>query len=332
MRADDVEPDVGRIRLGLTLGNNGSLGADSSISMDYRTPALDRFGSELQIQAVLGDVNSLSGEYFKLLEPSQSWFVTTRVKLEARAVDIYLPSGFKVASYELAYGFAALGGGYQIGRFGELRAQIERGQGQAILKEGQSDTKRQDIDIGRLVASGGIDTFDNPFFPTRGMRLGVRWAEGFERLGDSSNYQTGSAIALSAVSIGRHSLVSGLSGGTSLEGTTPVDTLYRLGGPFRLSGYQRDELSGESFALAQLLYRYRLTDGSAQTLGSKLYVGGSFEAGQVWARRKDVDIGDLRYGASAYVAADTALGPMFLAFSRASDGRQAVYLFIGRPF
>jgi NTE family protein len=127
-------------------------------------------------------------------------------------------------------------------------------------------------------------------------------------------------------------VISGLSGGTSLDGATPVDTLYRLGGPFRLSGYQRDEFSGDTFALAQLIYRYRVLDGAAQTLGSKVYVGGSFEAGQAWEHRKDFDTSDLRYGASVYVGADTALGPMFLTVSRADGGRQAVNLFIGRPF
>ena len=332
VRAEDVAPDVGKIRLGLTLSNNGSQGADSTISMDYRTPALDRFGSELQIQATLGDRNSLSGEYFKLLEPSQSWFATTRLNLENRAVDLYKPSGFKNASYELVYGLAALGGGYQIGRFSEVRAQIERGQGRATLKEGLAYPNRIDLDIGRLVGSVGVDSFDSPFFPTKGVRLGARWAEGFEALGDNSNYQTVAGSAFAALSTGRHSVISGLSGATSLDGTTPVDTLYRLGGAFSLSGYRPDELSGETFALGQLIYRYRLSEGSAQTLGSKIYVGGSFEAGQVWATRKDFEISDLRYGASVYVGADTALGPMFLAVGRADDGRQAVYLFIGRPF
>ncbi len=332
VRAEDVAPDVGRIRLGLTLTNNGSQGADSTISMDYRTPALDRYGSELQIQATLGDRNSLSGEYFKLVEPSQSWFATTRLNLENRAVNIYKSSGFKLASYELVYGLAALGGGYQVGRFGEVRAQIERGQGRAVLKEGSANPSKIDLDIGRLVGSGGVDSFDNPFFPTNGVRLNLRWAQGFETLGDNNNYQTASGSVLSALSAGRHTLISGLSGGTSLSGVTPVDTLYHLGGPFKLSGYQRDELSGDTFALAQLIYRYRLLDGAAQTLGSKIYVGGSVETGQAWAHRKDFDSSDLRYGASVYLGADTALGPMFLTVSRAQGGRQAVNLFIGRPF
>jgi NTE family protein len=332
VRAEDVEPDVGRIRLGLTLSNNGSQGADSTVSMDYRTPALDRYGSEVQIQATFGDHNSLSGEYFKLLEPSQSWFTTTRLGFENRPVSLYSPSGFKLASYDLDYGLAALGAGYQIGRFGELRAQIERGQGRAFLKEGQASIRKFDLNIGRLVATGGIDSFDNPYFPTKGVRLGVRWAEGIKALGDASSYQTASAMAMSTLSTARHSVIAGLSGGAGLQGVTPIDSLYRLGGPFRLSGYRRDELSGDSYALAQLLYRYRLKDGSAHTLGSKIFVGGSLEAGQVWAHRNNIDLKDLKYGASVYVAADTALGPMFLAVSRADDGRQAVYLFIGRPF
>jgi NTE family protein len=332
VRAEDVAPDAGRIRLGLTIGNDVNQGSDFTLSMDYRTPALDRYGSEVQIQASLGDRNSLSGEYFKLLEPSQSWFATSRLVVENQAVNVYRPSGFKLAGYDLTYGLAALGGGYQLGRVGEVRLQLERGQGQAVLKNGVAIPKTIDLDIGRVVATAGIETLDSAFFPTRGQRINLRWVEGFSGLGDNADYQTVAATALSTFSAGRHSVIGLLAGGSSLDGVTPLDSLYHLGGPFSLGGYQRNELTGSTFASGQLVYRYRLSDGSAKTLGSKLYVGASLQSGQVWTRQKDFALDDLRYAGTLYIGADTAFGPTFLAFGSSDDGRRAVYLFIGRPF
>ena len=332
VRAEDVAPDAGRIRLGLTVGNDVNQGSDFTVSMDYRTPALDRYGSEIQIQASLGDRNSLSGEYFKLLEPSQSWFATARLDVQNQAVNVYKPSGFKLGGYDLTYGLAALGGGYQIGRVAEVRVQLERGQGQAVLKNGVARPEEINLDIGRVVTTLGIETLDNPFFPTRGQRVNLRWVEGLEALGDNTDYQTASASALSAFSAGRHSVIAGLAGGSSLDGVAPLDALYHLGGPFSLGGYQRDELTGGTFAAGQLMYRYRLSDGSAKTLGSKVYVGASVQSGQVWARQEDFALDDLRYAGNLYIGADTALGPMFLAYGSSDDGRRAVYLFIGRPF
>jgi NTE family protein len=102
---------------------------------------------------------------------------------------------------------------------------------------------------------------------------------------------------------------------------------------FSLSGYRRDELVGQTFAAGSLIYRYALTDTSRQLFGgTRLFMGASLEAGQVWDQRDDFDLQDLRIGGSIYVGADTILGPAFLAYGQSEDDRRAVYLFIGRPF
>jgi NTE family protein len=107
---------------------------------------------------------------------------------------------------------------------------------------------------------------------------------------------------------------------------------FSLGGPFSLPGYQVDELSGETFGVARLMYRYKLTDSSKSLLGIPLYAGVTLVAGNTWARHGDASWDDLRYAANVFVAADTVIGPTFVAFGAADDGRTAVYLLIGTPF
>jgi NTE family protein len=80
------------------------------------------------------------------------------------------------------------------------------------------------------------------------------------------------------------------------------------------------------------MYRYRLTDHSDSLFGIPLYVGATVVAGNTWARREDASLDDLRYGGSVYAGADTAIGPVFVAFGAASHGRTAFYIFVGKPF
>jgi NTE family protein len=101
---------------------------------------------------------------------------------------------------------------------------------------------------------------------------------------------------------------------------------------FSLSGYRKEELAGEGFMTAQLIYRRQLLGGPEQIFGVPLFAGGSLELGDAWAAGRDFEASDLRFGGSVYVAAKTAFGPVYLAFGRSEGGRQSAYLIIGRAF
>jgi NTE family protein len=111
-----------------------------------------------------------------------------------------------------------------------------------------------------------------------------------------------------------------------------LSSLFTLGGPFSFPGYAVDELTGETFAAARAMYRYKITDSSKSLFGIPLYAGATVVAGNAWARHGDASAKDLRFAASVYVAADTTIGPVFLTFGAADNGRTALYLFIGKPF
>ena len=130
----------------------------------------------------------------------------------------------------------------------------------------------------------------------------------------------------------KDAFILGLSGGSNLSGDTPISAKYRLGGLFKLSGYHPDELSGDAFGLTQFVYRRSIERAPVSLFGARLYTGFSLEAGQVWARRKDVDLKDLTVAGSVYLGADTPLGPLFLGYGGTDQGRGSAYLFIGKPF
>ncbi len=321
-----------RVRLGLTVDTDLVEGSEYSFSVDYRTGALDAFGSEVRLAATFGERNAFAADYFRLLGPSQTWFVNPRVLSEARVVDFYAPDGFRLAGYDLIYGVAGIDVGYQFGTYGEVRVGYERGAGTAELSDGVRVATRQNIDIGRIVLSGGVDTLDHPFFPARGQAAEVRLAVADEALGNSDDYVLFDFGYQAARSSGQLSFVTDIRAGSAISGVASVDALYRLGGPFSLSGYHREELAGEAFAIGRLTTLYRFPTSETGLFGVPFYIGASGELGRVWEDADDLNLAELRLGGNVFVAADTPIGPVFIALGASEGGRQTLNLFIGRPF
>jgi NTE family protein len=104
--------------------------------------------------------------------------------------------------------------------------------------------------------------------------------------------------------------------------------MFALGGLFNLSGYQINQLAGQSYALGSLLYYYRLA--LAPLLLRGLYVGGSLEAGNMWTRLDGTKAEGLLTSGSVFIGADSAFGPFYLAYGRAFDDQlDTVYLYFG---
>lgn len=332
VRAEDSRRNAGRVRLGMIVENDFNTESDVAVSVDYRSAALDAYGSEIRAIATIGDINEFGLEYFRLLEPEQSWFAVARAEIENRPVNLYSTRGFKTAGYDLTYGLLGIDAGRQFGNIAEVRVGTEFGTGRAKLSEGVGPFNEVDIDTGRVFASAGLDTLNDPFFPRRGISAKMRWTHGLEGLGDNADYQTMSASGLHAFTFGRNTVLTSVSGGLRLSGAPPLDTLYRIGGLFSLSGYRLDELAGENFVAGRLIYRRSLINTEDVLFGVPLFVGGSIEVGEVWSEPDNFSLDDVRFGGSVYVGANTALGPVYLAFGRSEGGRQSAYLVIGRSF
>ncbi|MBA3068275.1 MAG: BamA/TamA family outer membrane protein [Hyphomonas sp.] len=332
VRAEDNVPDAGQIRFGLIVENDFNTESDTAISLDFRSAALDSYGSEVEARVTLGDFNEVSAEYFRRLDARQNWFASVRGEVRNRPVNLFSRRGFKEAGFDLTYGLASVAGGYQFGNDGEVRVGMELGAGRAKLNEGFAPYSEVDIDIARLVASGTYDRLDDPFFPREGVRAEARWVQGVKALGDNADFQTVSASTVAAASQGPHTLIAVIAAGQRLDGTAPLDALYRVGGLFSLSGYRKEELAGENFLTTQLIYRRQLLVDSQQIFGLPLFVGGSAEFGDVWQGDNGLDTDNLRFGGSVFVATQTAFGPVYFAFGRSEGGRQSAYLLIGRTF
>ena len=327
-RADDVA----NIRAGLTMENDLDGNGEYVISLEYRSPPIDRFGSEIRADAVFGDRFGFTAEMFKLFDTSQHVFMAPRVNFVTRNVPRYRDDGFRTGSYRANFAEIELDAGWQFDFPAEIRFGYQRGSGEARLQEGFATPDSLAIDIGQFNLSAGLDTLDSAFFPTRGVRLSSRWSIARESLGASADFETLEAHAMGAWSRGSDTLIAQLDAASSLTGTVPIESLFRIGGLFSLSGYKEEELVGETYALGRLVYRRRLNRDNAQAFGVPLYAGVSLEGGNVWADRDLASTSDITLAGSVFLSADTVMGPVYLAYGRSDADRQSLYVFVGRPF
>ena len=97
-----------------------------------------------------------------------------------------------------------------------------------------------------------------------------------------------------------------------------------------MSGLRRNSLIGQQLLFGRAVAYHRISR-TAPILDLPIYIGGSLEVGNVWARTSDISLGSLRTGVSAFIAADAPIGPLWLAIGQ-SHSDTSVYLVFGRAF
>ena len=63
-----------------------------------------------------------------------------------------------------------------------------------------------------------------------------------------------------------------------------------------------------------------------------VYAGFSVEGGQLWSERSDIDYSDMITAGSIYLAIDSPVGPIYIAYGRTNESHDAIYLALGWPF
>jgi NTE family protein len=134
-----------------------------------------------------------------------------------------------------------------------------------------------------------------------------------------------------AWSVGKSTVFASLSFDSHLGSEIPFYDQFRLGGFFKLSGLETNQLQGNVSGHAALGYYWQITE-LPSLLGSGVYVGGALEAGNAWADIDDAEFGELLGAGVVFLGAETILGPVYLGYGRAEGGEDSFYLRLGRVF
>ncbi|HET7674826.1 MAG TPA: patatin-like phospholipase family protein [Gammaproteobacteria bacterium] len=296
----------------------------------YRKPAVNHLGGEWDSALQVGRTRRVfTGLYQPLgygspffVEPSAEYLNHTFYTFTGATRD----AEFNVRTLQ-----AALDIGREIGDLGEIRFGLARGKFDTTPHVGDSILPAAHDGFGAYEFRFAFDTLNNYNFPSEGVYANLYTFSARPGLGGRLNYDKVSLTAGAAFSIGDNNFLINTDIGTSLGTQVPFYDQFTLGGFLSLSGLRQDELRGNEAFATHLIY-YNRVGTLPGVLGNGVYIGGSLEAGNVWQDRGHDYFSGLRYGASLFVGADTAIGALYLGTGLSQNNQAAFYLYLGRPF
>ena len=313
------------MRFGLDLNNEA---LDLAVGFRARLIALDvgKPGAEVRADLAVGRTVGAGIEYY--------WpFAGTRMFFAPRALafretrNIFRDDEFVSSVRDRT---AAVGGdlGFTTSHSLEIRLGYQIGDVESSVAIGDPQPEvsgAEELARARLV----FDRMDAPIVPERGYRIRGEADYYFEAPGATKEFGRAAASAsvfepLSDVD----RLFGGVRGGSSFAGDAPLLYQFDLGGPFRLSSFDRDRFRGQRFLYGNAGYLreiYRLPD----FLGGAVYATGFFETATAY---DDYDDAEWHLSGSGGIIMDTILGPLLVAGAFGDESSAKFYFILGDLF
>ncbi|CAN7698604.1 patatin-like phospholipase family protein [Cupriavidus necator] len=322
-------PDYLRFGLGLSSDFRGD--AYFNLVGSYRRTWLNALGAEWRTDAQVGQTSSLISEFYQPLDTRQYFFIAPRIELERRPVNVFQGST-RIATYDLRRFDIALDAGSQFTKYGELRVGVQTGSEHATLSTGPESLSPGPGNIRRGAITGRLffDQLDSVDFPRFGYAARLYVYASQPGLGADQAYVKALVDGIYAHSFGDNTVSLAFKVGSNLGGKPlPRYDLFQWGGFLQQSGYATGQLLGGNLQFARLVYYNKL---ARQTLLQGVYAGFSLEAGRMGDPLVPGSPTGLLKSGSVFLALDSPLGPLYLAYGRAAAGTYSFYLFLGKPF
>jgi NTE family protein len=318
------------IQAGIQLSQTDNGDSTFNIGGQIRRPGINALNGEIRFGLQIGGDPSISVGLYQPLDEQSRWFVAPRAFAGSTDYNLFT-GGQRIAEYRVRSAGAELVGGYNLDTWGELAGGLRWFTGDAELRTGDPALADYDFDGGEAFLRFTVDTLDDFNFPRAGVYGGATWLSSREGLGADTDFDLVEGGISYATSWDRDTLNAAVRLGWTASGEVPIQNLYQLGGPFRLSGLDSNELSGQYLGFARVTYFRRVNDFQLMPA----YLGASLEAGNAWLERSDVGFNDLVYGGNLFFGVDTPIGPLYLGggYSQGGpgDGGQfAGFLLLGR--
>lgn len=291
--------------------------------------AANRLGAQWRSDFAIGTDRLVSSEWYQPLGPSRAPFVVPAVAYERSTRDTYdRDRDRRVAQYVTDVTSVRFEAGTAVGRIGELRTGFELGHVSSRVATGPDGLPEWDDTQAVWTADATWDVLDHATFPTSGGLGRCSWRAAHKVAGGSLRYDRMEAVLTLFASRGRTTAFWGGRAGTDFGSGAPLFEQFPLGGLRSMSGYHEGQLRGPVVATTRV-GAYRSLRSLSSVFRANLYAGAWLDAGNAWSVIDDVRLDELRYTASVAAGLDTPVGPIYLAYGRSKDGRDAAYLTIG---
>ncbi len=322
------------LRFGLNIqddfqGNNRYNAATRFVVTEINT-----LGAEWRTDLQIGNNPKVVSEFYQPLAAARMWFIAPSVRVEARDLPIY-QNDVQVADFRQRFAESDIDFGRELGDWGEVRMGYHRINGAARVHYGDPSLIDPEFNNGEYFFKFSVDRLDNVDFPREGSTFSLQWDA--DRLGLGSDFASDRVAAdwIEAFSAARNTLILWASAGTTLDGSispTHIQDFYPLGGFLNLSGLAPQALYGPNFAIARAIYLRKVGRGGQGFFDFPVYLGLSFEAGNIWQQRGDFGWGGAHKDVSLFLGLDTPVGPLYLGSGYDQTGNSSFFLFLGRTF
>jgi len=315
----------GYLQLGLGFTDNFQGDNRFHLGAAYLLTGINALNGELRLAAQIGDEPLIGGEIYQPLDPLSRYFVTTKAVLQRQ--NLYLwDSNDVTAQYNLDQFLTELGVGRELGTWGEARLGYRWATGKADVRVAEPGNQDFDFNKGEAFLRLSADKLDNVSFPRDGYTGKLEWLASRSALGADNDFDQISLSYAQVQSWGRNTLGLGLRLGSTLNDDAPIQSLYHAGGVTSLSGFQQDQLSGQDVGILRAVYYRKL--GDLKLL--PMYAGATLEYGNVW--QNGIAFNNSILAGSAFLGADTPIGPVYAAYGHAEGGNGSFYLYLGKLF
>ena len=322
------------LRFGLNLEDDFQGDGRYNAAARFVLTEINQLGAELLTDVQIGNDPKVVSEFYQPIDATRTGFVAPSARIEVRDLPVYA-NNLEVADFRDREAEADLDIGSNLGNWGEIRAGIHRTNGETHDRYGNPDLVEEQYNIGEYFFKFSYDQLDNIHFPREGQTFTLQWDANRTNLGADIASDKVTADWLMARSRGRNTILLWTSAGSTLDGNfkpTDLPEFYSLGGFFNLSGLAPTSLTGPNYAIARAIYFRKIGHGGEGFFEFPAYIGMSFEVGNTWQRRSDMNFGSARKDGSVFIAFDTFLGPVYLGSGYDQAGTAGYYLFLGRTF
>ena len=316
------------VQIGLEMNSNFSSSFGANFRASLLMAPISEYGAEARLFAQIGNEPAFGGEYYRPLDPLSRNAFLFRGFYESTDVQVYDDRGRNTATFDVREVSISAAWVREFGSLGSLNIGYRGGVGEARVSTGDPALPEPDYQLGDLSVSLTLDRLDSLYFPQQGYyaRFGVLASR--ESLGADTDFVQADLDILAASKFNKHSVNYGLRLHSTTSGTSPIQSLYRLGGRGQGIGYRRNELSGQNYAVLFGGYLYELAD----VFGRGAFVGGTIELSNAWDIRSEFSNEATVLNAGVYLGFDSWVGPMLLGYGAREGGEGNLFLEIGRQF
>ena len=316
------------LQFGLELSNNFKGGSAYNFGAAYTRTAINRLNGEWRTAAQIGENLGIATEIYQPLDVESRYFINPRLFYDNGNYNVFSPDADILAEYRVSRYGIDISGGREFGAWGEARLGYSRYAGDVEVRIGEPTLPGDNFNSGELYGRLAVDKLDDLNFPRAGYFGSLEYLWSDTALGADTDFDQILFNGGFAYSWDRNTLLAAATFFTTPDNDAPVQNLFRLGGLFKLSGYQVDELSGQQLGLLRLVYMRRIGDFNLLSM----YLGGSLEAGNTWQDTDDIEFNNLIGAGSLFIGLDTFIGPLYIAYGVAENSHDSFYLYLGKIF